>query len=68
MSSRRKDARWAHALTHIEDLGLEYEDLSYEGLQKFLNKAEACFNESPASVEFWYNGWMKRQERDENTN
>lgn len=58
--SKRKDARRAHALTHVEDLGLVYEDLSYAGLQKFLNKAEASFNENPASVEFWYKGWLIR--------
>ena len=61
MDSKRKDARWARALTYIEDLGLEFEDLSFQGFQKFLDSAEEAFVDCPDQIDFWYNSWQIRQ-------
>lgn len=61
MSSRRKDARWARALWHVETIGLEWGDVTYDGQVKLLDLAEDYLGPQDSNVELhWYQIWRER--------
>lgn len=61
MSSDLKDACWELALRRIEDRGLDWDDLTSEGRQKLLDKAQTFFKEFPSYIPVYVEIWRERE-------
>lgn len=61
MSSDLKDARWEYALRRIEDCGMEWDGLTGDGKQKFLDDAQTFFEENPTYVSLYAGFWRERE-------
>lgn len=61
MSSKLKDARWELAFRRVEDCGLDWDDLTGDGRQKFLDDARTFFEENPTYVSLYAEIWRERE-------
>lgn len=55
MSSDMKDARWGLANYYAEQAGMTFEDYTYAGWQKLLDRAQLTLDREPDDIDYWAN-------------
>lgn len=55
MSSDLKDARWGLANFYAAGQGLSFEDYTYAGWQKLLDRAQGTLDREPDDIAYWAN-------------